>query len=114
MFKTLSYPTVDAELLTEIVRRFLAAGSPQKIVLFGSHARGDARAGSDLDLLVIEDSREPRSRRAARYYVALDGLFPETDIVVWSPIEVTEWSAVPDHFITTALREGRTLHENSF
>ena len=111
MSESLSYPAVDAELLAEIVRRFRAVGSPRQIVLFGSHARGDARESSDLDLLIIEDSREPRSRRAARYYMALDGIYPETDIVVWTPTEVAEWSAVPGYFITTALREGRILHE---
>ena len=114
MADTLSYPVVDDVLLAEVVRRILSVESPKKIVLFGSHARGDAHEGSDLDLLVIEDSRELRSRRAARYYVALNGLFPETDIVVWSPSEVSEWASVPDHFISTALREGRTLHEHSF
>jgi uncharacterized protein len=35
------------------------------------------------------------------------------DITVWTPAEVQEWAAVPNAFITTALREGRVLYEKS-
>lgn len=68
--------------LQEIVRRLLAVGTPQKIILFGSRARGDARPDSDYDLLVIEPSNLPRYRRAARYRRALIGLAPGKDILV--------------------------------
>lgn len=107
-----SYPAVTEALLAEAVRRIRQAGDPRKVVLFGSHARGTARPESDLDLLVIEESALPRYRRAARYLRALVGLFPAKDVVVWTPAEVAEWAAVPNAFITTALREGRVLYEH--
>jgi predicted nucleotidyltransferase len=66
----------------------LRVGSPRRIVLFGSRARGDARPDSDLDLLVIEESDLPRYRRAPRYLRALVGVFPAKDVVVWTPAEV--------------------------
>ncbi|MCX7792280.1 MAG: nucleotidyltransferase domain-containing protein [Chloroflexaceae bacterium] len=68
------------ELLREIVERIRATGNPLKIVLFGSHARGDARPDSDFDILVIEESDLPRYRRAPRYLRALVGLFPAKDV----------------------------------
>lgn len=106
-----TFPTLTPELLDEVVQRILTVGSPRRIVLFGSRARGDARRDSDLDLLIIEDSDLPRYRRPPRYLRALVGLFPAKDLVVWTPAEVNAWRDVPNAFITTALREGRTLYE---
>jgi len=108
--RTLDYPQVTEDLLQAVVRRMLAVGAPDKIVLFGSRARGDARADSDLDLLIIEASDLPRHKRSPRYLRALVGLFPAKDVVVWTPEEVEAWSEVPQAFVTMALREGKTLY----
>lgn len=110
MSRTLDYPPVTDELLKEVVHRILSVGSPLKIVLFGSRAREDARPDSDLDLLIIEESDLPRYKRSASYLRALVGLFPAKDVVVWTPDEVEEWAEVSNAFITTALREGKTLY----
>ncbi|MGB3216223.1 MAG: nucleotidyltransferase domain-containing protein, partial [Anaerolineae bacterium] len=91
--------------LKEMVRRILVTGHPQKIILFGSRARGDARPDSDYDLLLIEPSDQSRYRRA------LVGLAPAKDILVWTPEEVAEWREVPNAFITAALSEGVVLYE---
>ena len=98
-------------LLQTIVQRLLAAGQPQKIVLFGSQARGEAGHDSDYDLLVIENSNKPRYRRAVPYRRALKDLGTSKNIVVWTPQEVAEWQNVSNAFITTALREGTVLYE---
>ena len=67
MTNVLTFPPVTDQLLEEVVRRILTIGSPSKIVLFGSHAKGTARPDSDLDLLIIEESDLPRYRRSGRY-----------------------------------------------
>ncbi|PYV10968.1 MAG: hypothetical protein DMG23_05735, partial [Acidobacteria bacterium] len=95
MSHLLDNPPVTAETLEEVVRRILAAGSPLRIVLFGSRARGEAKPGSDLDLLIVEESTLPRYKRAARYLRALVGVFPAKDVVVWTPQEIEAWSQVP-------------------
>lgn len=110
MKQVAAYPELNARLLEEIVGRVQAVGDPHRIILFGSRVRGDARPDSDLDLLVIEDSFLPRYKRAVRYLRALVGLFPAKDVVVYTPAEVSEWAHVPNAFVTTALREGRTLY----
>ena len=97
--------------LREMVRRILATGSPQKIILFGSRARGEARPDSDYDLLLIEPSDQPRYKRAARYRRALTGVVLAKDILVWTPEEVAQWQDVPNAFITAAVREGVVLYE---
>jgi uncharacterized protein len=113
MNQVVAFPPVTEELLQEAVQRILSVGSPEKIVLFGSWARGQARPNSDLDLLIIEESDLPRYRRAGRYRMALLGLFPAKDIVVWTPSEVALWRDVPNAFITAILAEGRVLYERS-
>jgi predicted nucleotidyltransferase len=105
---------IEAEFdmtLAKIVEKMRHAGSPEKIILFGSRARGDANVNSDIDLLVIEQSSLPRYKRSVRYRKAITGLFAAKDIVVWSPEEVEEWKSVPNAFITTILREGKVLYE---
>jgi predicted nucleotidyltransferase len=111
--RTASVPEVTESLLAEIVRRIVSAGNPVKIVLFGSRARADHLPDSDIDLLVVEESVLPRYKRSPRYYRATRGTFPAREIVVWTPEEMREWESVPNHFVTTALREGRVLYERS-
>jgi predicted nucleotidyltransferase len=99
------------DLVREIVRRIVETAQPEKVVLFGSRARGDARANSDIDLLVIKESDEPRYRRSAPLYVALADLPVEVEVMVYTPQEVEEWTLVPQAFVTTAVREGTTIYE---
>lgn len=106
-------PDLDPAVVREIVHRIVAVAQPERIVLFGSRARGQHRPDSDIDLLVIQKSNLPRHRRAVPIYAALAGLPVEVDceVLVYTPAEVAEWSAVPEAFVTTALREGRVLYE---
>ena len=102
---------VDVQVIGEIVRRIVDAVDPEAVVLFGSHARDNAGRQSDLDLLVVAESSEPRHRRAACLYGTLSDILLPMDILVYTPEEVHEWSGVPQAFVTTALREGRALYE---
>lgn len=111
--KGFQYPVITQHLLRQIVQRMVAVGSPLKIVLFGSRARGNARPDSDLDLLVIEESELPRWERAPQYRIALKDILIDKDIVVRTPAEIDEWKDVPAAFVTTALREGKILYEKA-
>jgi uncharacterized protein len=101
----------EGDLIAEIVQRIVDAAQPEKIILFGSLARGDARPDSDLDLLVIKESDEPGYRRDAALYLALAGLNAPVDVMMYTPEEVSDWSAVPQAFLTTAIREGKVVYE---
>ncbi|HBQ28937.1 MAG TPA: hypothetical protein DD719_06040 [Desulfotomaculum sp.] len=106
------FPVVNEELLSEVVQRILAVNKkPKLIALLGSRARGNSRADSDLDILVIMDSDLPQWKRPAPIRRTLTGLFPAKDIVVYTPQEIEGWNAVPNAFITSILREGRILYE---
>jgi len=99
------------DLVRDIVRRIVETAQPEKVILFGSQARGDARPNSDFDVLVIKQSDEPRHRRSVPLYVALADLPVEVEVMVYTPEEVEEWSEVPQAFVTTAVREGTTIYE---
>jgi len=103
--------SLSDELVREIVRRIVDTAQPDKVIMFGSHARGDARPNSDVDVLVIKPSDEPRYRRSVPLYVALADLPVEVEVMVYTPEEVAEWSEVPQAFVTTAVREGKTIYE---
>src|SRR5438128_5401194 len=98
---------VDNNVLKEIVRRLVEAVDPDRIILFGSRARGDARPDSDVDLLIIKESHEFIHRRAIPAYRALSGLRVAKDIIWRTPAEVEDWSAVANYVTTRALKEGR-------
>jgi predicted nucleotidyltransferase len=105
-------PLADTtDILEQVVERVRDVLEPDRIVLFGSRARGDDRADSDFDVLVVADSDEPRYRRSAPLYRILADLPVEVEIAVYTPDEVHEWSEVPQAFVTTALREGTVLYE---
>ncbi len=103
--------TSEAELLQIITERIRSVIDAEKIVLFGSRARGDARPDSDFDALVIAESDKPRYKRGAPIYLALADFWHQVDVVVYTPAEVEEWRGARRAFVTTALREGKVLYE---
>ena len=106
---------VDDALLRRLVTAIVDAADPEQVILFGSYARGDARAESDVDLVVVE--AEPfgpgRDRRAetVRLWRALAGFGIPKDILIYSRDEVEYWRDSLNHVLARALREGRVLYE---
>ncbi|HYM46259.1 MAG TPA: nucleotidyltransferase domain-containing protein [Solirubrobacteraceae bacterium] len=93
--------------------RLLAEAAPRqsKVILFGSHVRGDARADSDFDFLVIEPSVASKAEEMVRLRAALDPLRVAADVVVVPREYVDEWGDVPGTMLHDALTEGRVLAE---
>lgn len=86
---------VDEAVIAEAGRRLAsAAGKSAQVILFGSHARGDARHDSDLDFLVIEPTVRDRRKESVRLRRELRGLGVAADVVVVSADHVAEWGTV--------------------
>lgn len=92
------------------VQALVAAARPRRIVLFGSHARGDARDDSDLDLLVIEDEVHDRAGEMVRLRRVLRPLRIPVDILVASTDEVARGGGQPGHVLYWAMQEGREVY----
>jgi uncharacterized protein len=79
---------VTPGVIEAVRRRIVAAVNPQQIVMFGSQARGDATAGSDIDLLVVQDTAQSdREVRRRLERLLLDRRFG-LDLIVRTPEEV--------------------------
>jgi uncharacterized protein len=106
---------VTDQMLREIVAAAVHTVDPERIILFGSYARGEARPDSDLDLLIVERSPfgQGRTRRSEikRLRRALWDFRVPIDILVYTEDEVTAWRDSVNHVIARSLREGRTLYE---
>ena len=100
----------ELKLITEcIIREY----QPDKIILFGSWARGDADEQSDIDLLVISDREKnlPRYKRGLDVRLLLSQFQSPKDILFYTNEDVERWRGVPHTFINTVLSEGRALYE---
>jgi predicted nucleotidyltransferase len=105
--------TRTEQAVSEMVRRIRESVHPDRVILFGSHARGEGTAESDVDLLIVAPSDLPRWKRTPPLYRLLAGLGVPKDIVWWTPEEIAQWRGVRSHFINTVLREGKVLYERS-
>jgi predicted nucleotidyltransferase len=79
------------------------------VILFGSHARGNAGRHSDLDFLVIEPSVDDVVEETYRLRCTLDDLDLFADIVLVTEDEARAWGDVHGSMIHAALSEGRSL-----
>lgn len=93
--------------------RLLAAAArpPARVILFGSHARGEAGPHSDLDFLVIEPLNGDKLAEMVRLRVALTPLPIAADVVVVDETYADEWRDVHGSIVHSALKEGRVLAE---
>ena len=103
-------PGVADETLAEVVRRIVEVAAPERIVLFGSAARGEMGPHSDLDLLVVKAGRYHRRRMAAEIRKVLIDIEYAIDVVVVTPEDVERYRNVFMLVIAPALREGRELY----
>ena len=99
----------DDRVIDEAARRLSAAAPGARVILFGSHARREAGARSDLDFLVVEPVVEDAAGESVRLRRTLRGLGIFADIVVVSSAEAERWKRMRGSLIHTALSEGRAL-----
>jgi predicted nucleotidyltransferase len=96
-------------MVDRIVQRF----GPERVVLFGSHARGTADWESDVDLLVVLRDVGDKRRTTIEIRRALGDLPISKDIVVTTPAEIADRGELVGSVLRPALREGKVLYERS-
>jgi predicted nucleotidyltransferase len=101
---------VKRKVLDDVLRRVVDAARPDKIILFGSAARGEMGPHSDLDLLVIKGGKFNRRRLTAAINRRLRGTGAAVDVVVVTPEEVERYRDTHCLVICPALREGKVVY----
>ena len=102
--------SLDHQTLDDIVQRIVAVAQPEKIILFGSAARGEMGPNSDVDLLVVKDTQDARGL-AARIYRQLRGVRVAVDAIVVAPAHVQRYKDSHALVIKPALRDGTVVYE---
>lgn len=97
--------------IEEAVGLLKEAATPQRIILFGSYARGNPGEDSDLDFLVVENRVSDRRMEMVRLRRILRPLRIPVDIIVATEDQVEEWGGLPGTALYHALKEGEVMYE---
>jgi uncharacterized protein len=102
-----------ADYIQIMAERIIQDYDPVKIILFGSHARGEAGPESDIDLLVVLPEIANKRQAAVAIRRILTDLPVPKDIVVTTPEEIARRGDLVGTVLRPALREGKVLYERS-
>lgn len=95
---------------TDIIHSIIRNYAPQKIVLFGSYARGEAHEGSDIDLMLVKDTSKRFIDRIADV-IKLNNTLISLEPLVYSPLELEAMKKEKRDFIMTIEEEGIEIYD---
>ena len=101
---------LDRETLDDIVQRVVEVAQPERVILFGSAARGNMGPNSDVDILVVKDGINRRDL-SARIRRNLYGIRAAVDVIVVTPDDLERFRDSHGLVIKPALREGTVVYE---
>ena len=102
---------VEQRVLDDVIERIVEVTEPERIILFGSAARGGMGPNSDIDLLIIKDGGDPLDLMG-RIYRRLHGVGAAVDAIVVSPEDVERYRDSHALVIKPALRDGKVVYES--
>lgn len=97
--------------IQEVVDKIAKGFNPEKIILFGSYAMGNATDDSDLDLMVIQETKLLIHKRANEMRFLLIGSKILIDILVFTKTEFKNESSKRYSFLHAAIKNSKTLYE---
>jgi predicted nucleotidyltransferase len=102
---------LSSELLNAIIAKIACELCPEKVIIFGSYARGTPGPDSDLDILIVMNSELPRHKRVLNVRALFNPQPCPMDILVYTPQEVQYWNGTINHIITEAFETGIVHYE---
>jgi len=101
---------VSQKAIAGVVRQIAEKFHPQKIILFGSYARGNPQPDSDVDLLVVMETPLKEMQQAVRICLSIDYHFG-LDLIVRTPRTLKERIAMGDSFLCEITADGKVVYE---
>jgi predicted nucleotidyltransferase len=99
------------ESVSRLTRLLVEAANPARIILYGSYARGEATADSDIDIMVVETDVHDRFKEMVRLNRVVRSIGISVDLLVVSKEKFDYWRDTPGNVYFEAAAEGRTLYE---
>lgn len=103
----------SADQLGRMVSAIVETVHPDRIILFGSRARGDSHASSDFDLLVVMPLAGSRREARLRIGLALAPCRTPVDVLLATPDELERYGKIPGSLVYPAVKDGKVLYERS-
>ncbi|MGD9893682.1 MAG: nucleotidyltransferase domain-containing protein [Dehalococcoidia bacterium] len=105
--------TAAADAIVAMTERIVEEFSPVRVIVFGSHARGDAQPDSDVDLLVVLPAVADKREAAISIRRALADFPVSKDVIVTTPEEIARRGDLVGTVLRPALREGTVVYERA-
>lgn len=102
---------IDTTTIRNIVLMIASNVNPDKIFLFGSYATGQANENSDIDLLVVKNTQEPRHKRSLEIQKLLIGSKLPVDILVYTNDEFEKEKSLKNSFVNSAIHGAQLIYE---
>lgn len=97
-------------LVQRSLQRFIRAFAPERIVLFGSYAKGANQPHSDVDLLIVADLPGNSATHIRRARQLAADCFPRVDVVFATPQEVAQADGARSPFLLSVLGSGVAVY----
>ena len=102
--------TLSSEKLREIINRITDVVHPERIIMFGSAARGEMDQDSDVDLLVIKSGEYNQNKLTKEIYINMIGIEQSVDVILATPEQVEKYKDINYLIIAPALKEGKEVY----
>lgn len=100
------------KLSTQSIITKLKPFKAEKIILFGSYAKGTAKTSSDVDLLIIKDTNKKPSDRVAEVLKLTWNFYPRIEPQILTPQELNTAISQNHYFVTEILKHGKIIYQS--
>ena len=102
---------IERQEILRVATQLGVASNAESVILFGSHARGNAWEESDVDFLIIAESDLPRFKRSRDLYKHLSPYPFAMDLIVYTPKEIEKEKQTSISFVSRILQEGEVVYD---